>query len=163
MGTIRKSAEYNPKFSPNSDGIAFCPKCNCELSEHDNRGPENRWYCNNCSHWIITQPSHNEGNLLGHNGILLFVGLQPSDTEPIEYPGGYIEPYCPICKKPMYVERMWWDRSEQTAYKNKCRLILGYVCEDWKNCGYTQSLKFFVPRESYDYLEEIKLNKLKGL
>jgi hypothetical protein len=26
--------------------------------------------------------------------------------ELIEYPGGYIKPHCPICKKAMWVEKM---------------------------------------------------------
>ena len=155
MGTIGKSAEYNPKFTANPDGIAFCPKCNCELSEHDNG-----WYCNKCSHWIITQPFHSQRDLLGHKCILLFIGLQPSDKEPIEYPGGDIEPYCPICKSPMYVEKMWWDKSELSVEKDKCKLVLGYVCEDWKNCGYTQTIKVLTPLRFHDYLNVPEIEEI---
>lgn len=155
MSTIGKSAAYIQNFSANVDGIAFCPKCNNELSEYNDKTPENWWYCTKCEHWIITQPSHHEGNLLGYNYVLLLTetGL---NVKTVEHPGGYIKPYCPICKKPMWVEKMWWDKSEVSVEENKCRLVLGYVCEDWENCGYTQSLKFLVPLQSFDYINEIK-------
>jgi hypothetical protein len=154
MSQIGKSAEYNPKFSVGEDGIAYCPKCNNELSE-SNAKTAQRLYCTKCEHWIITRPSHHEGRLLGSDHVLFFIG-QYLEKKSIEYPGGYIKPYCPICKKPMWVEKMWWDKSEVSIKKNKCRLVLGYVCEDWENCGYTQSLKFLVPLRSFDYIKEIK-------
>jgi hypothetical protein len=50
MRQIGKSAEYDPSFSANVDGIAICPKCQRELSEIDNKTPENWWYCMDCEH-----------------------------------------------------------------------------------------------------------------
>lgn len=122
MSSIGKSAEYNPKFSANSEGVASCPKCKNELSESDNSTAENWWYCSNCEHWIITQPSHSEGTLLGYENILL-LSEKGMDKKLVEYPGGYIKPYCPKCKKHMWVEKMWWDKSELSTEKDKCRII----------------------------------------
>jgi hypothetical protein len=159
MRQVGKSAEYDPSFSANSLGIAICPKCKRELSETNDKTAENWWYCVECEHWIVTQPSHHERHFLGHESVLLLYE-EGFDRKLIEYPGGYIKPYCPICKKAMWVEKMWWDRTDISGEEPKVRLVLGYVCEDWKNCGYTQTLKILTPLRYYDYL---KSNKIEGV
>jgi hypothetical protein len=159
MKTVGKTTEYDPSFSANANGIAFCPKCNKELTEADDKKAENWWYCTDCEHWIITQPSHHEHSFLGYDSLLMLVG-EYHERKLLEFPGGYLKPYCPRCTEAMWVEKMWWDRTDISGDQDKIRLVLGYVCQDWKNCGYTQTIKVLTHLRFYDYLKELECEEI---
>jgi hypothetical protein len=82
------------------------------------------------------------------------------DSILIEFPGGYLQPYYPICEQPMWIEKMWWDRTDISGDQGKVRLVLGYVCEDWKNCGYTQTIKVLTPLRFHDYLNVPEIEEI---
>jgi len=145
------TAIYDPKFKADDDGIAHCPKCDNEMEAHKDTTGGGAWLCTECRNGVLIQPSHHEHTFLGHDTVLLFKEDDDLRPEFVEYPGGYLKPHCPRCEKPMLVEKMWWDKSDQ--HQGRCRLVLGYVCKDWKGCGYTQSLKAWVPTKSYDYIK----------
>lgn len=149
-----ETAIYNPDFKPNDEGIALCPKCNNEMYLGESTSGDGWWHCVSCKNWVVTQPSHHEGQFLGFKTVLLQRNIN-FNFDYVEYPGGFLKPFCPRCNKHMWVEKMWWDISEGEK-EHRCRLVLGYVCEDWQGCGYTQSLKASVPREAFDYLKEFK-------
>lgn len=152
MSQPANKAIYDPNFKADKDGYVKCPSCNKKMYLTEDMSGEGWWYCINCKTWTVTQPSHHENEFLGHDSIL----IRPKELDAcqafIQVPSGYIEAYCPRCKKPMWVEKMWLDKSE--SQNDRCRLVLGYVCEDWQNCGYTQCLKAQVPTKSFDYIKD---------
>lgn len=147
MNFVGKTAEYNPKFKANTNDKANCPKCKNELSERDKAG--GRWYCNNCEHWIIIQPPYHENGMLGHD-YFLFID---KNKNLLKYPGGFLNVHCPICNRRMFVEKIYLNPTGKHVEPDKSSLSFGYVCEDWKNCGYTQVLRVVIPTKEIDSLK----------
>lgn len=146
---VGKTAEYNPKFTSNSEGKTYCPKCNSELSERDKANFN--WYCCNCEHIIIIKPPYHEISILGYNYVL----LKDNANKLLEYPGGFLKVYCPRCKKPMFIDKIYPNPTGKNVEEDKSSISLGYVCNDRKNCGYAQVLRILIPSK------EIKSFNLK--
>lgn len=150
MSLGERTAEYNPEFKANTKGKAYCTKCKNELSERDKSGFG--WYCSECKHLIITKPPYHETEILGYNYVL----LKDNYNKSLKYPGGFLKLYCPICEKPMFIDKIFLNPTGECVERDKFSLSLGYVCADWKNCGYTQPLRLFIPKKEIYSLINIK-------